>query len=80
MAKSRVISLSNNVIARPEGLVTGDEIAKLLSVKYKWVLSACRLYDLPYYQVGRYKRFSPTEVMAWLEQLNAVGRVHNNNI
>lgn len=52
----------------PGRLVTAGEIAVLLSVSPKWVYSACRLYGMPYYQVGRYKRFSPTDVLAWLEE------------
>lgn len=49
-----------------ERLVTATEIADLLSVTPKWVYSACRQYDMPYYQLGRYKRFSPTEVVQWI--------------
>jgi hypothetical protein len=52
----------------PERLVTANEIATLLSVSPKWVYSACRLYDMPHYQVGRYKRFCPPHVLAWLEE------------
>ena len=54
-----------------ERLVTATVIAELLSVTPKWVYSACRLYGMPYYQVGRYKRFSPTEVLEWLNDLNS---------
>lgn len=51
-----------------ERLVTAYEIAQMLSVSPKWVYSACRLYGLPYYQIGRYKRFSPSQVFEWLEE------------
>jgi len=50
-----------------ERLATANDIADFLNVTPKWVYSACRLYDMPHYKVGRYKRFSPAEVMAWLE-------------
>lgn len=50
-----------------ERLVTANDIADLLSVNPKWVYSACRLYDMPFYQVGRYKRFSPSQVVEWLD-------------
>lgn len=54
--------------AQHEPLATAQAIAVLLGVSSKWVYSACRLYDLPYYQVGRYKRFSPSQVFEWLEE------------
>lgn len=55
-----------------ERLVTANEIADLLSINPKWVYSACRLYGMPFYQVGRYKRFSPSQVVEWLEQSGVV--------
>lgn len=57
--------------ASRERLVTATAIAELLSITPKWVYSACRLYGMPFYQIGRYKRFSPTEVLEWLNDLKS---------
>jgi len=64
--------MATNTLAPRERLVTANDIADLLSVNPKWVYSACRLYGLPHYQVGRYKRFSPQDVLSWLEEFDAV--------
>lgn len=48
-------------------LLDARQIAEILNVSPKWVYSACRQYDMPYYQVGRYKRFLPSQVFEWLE-------------
>lgn len=62
--------MNTTICAPRERLETATAIAELLSVTPKWVYSACRLYGMPFYQVGRYKRFSPTEVLEWLNDLN----------
>lgn len=60
--------MSASTGAPRERLVTAQEIGELLAVSPKWVYSACRLYGMPFYQVGRYKRFSPSEVLEWLAE------------
>lgn len=52
-------------------LYTVSEIAELLSVPVSWVYSHVASGDLPHVKVGRYVRFYPRVVMAWLE-----GRTH----
>lgn len=63
--------MSTSTCALRERLVTATEIAELLTVSPKWVYSACRLYGMPFYQVGRYKRFSSSEVLEWLDDFSA---------
>jgi excisionase family DNA binding protein len=49
-------------------LYTVQEVAELLSVPVSWVYSHVASGDLPNLKVGRYVRFYPRVVMAWLEE------------
>lgn len=48
-------------------LYTVQEVAELLSVPISWVYSHVASGDLPYVKVGRYVRFYPRVLQAWLE-------------
>lgn len=47
-------------------LVTVKEIAEMLSVRESWVYAKVASGDIPHTKVGRYVRFNPDRVMAWL--------------
>ena len=56
-------------------LVTAEVIAELLAVPVTWVREHARAGTIPHYQLGRYVRFRVSEVLAWVEECRAGGRV-----
>jgi excisionase family DNA binding protein len=58
-----------------EPLVDATVIAELLSVPETWVLERARAGTIPHYRLGRYVRFRVSEVLAWVEECRAGGRV-----
>lgn len=53
-------------------LLTPDDVAELLQVSVRWVLSAARNGELPCVRVGRFPRFRPADVEAFIAQ--GIGR------
>jgi excisionase family DNA binding protein len=49
-----------------ERLLTAKEVADLLSVPESWVREATRANRIPYVALGRYRRYSPEAIEAWL--------------
>jgi excisionase family DNA binding protein len=47
-------------------LLTPDDVADVLQVTTRWVLNAARDGDLPCVKVGRYPRFRPEDVHAFI--------------
>ena len=63
-------------------LLTGAEVADLLSVSERWVRDHTRSGLLPHVKVGRYVRYRRETVLVWLEaqeQGGAVWRKHRPN-
>jgi excisionase family DNA binding protein len=58
-----------------EPLVDANVIAELLAVPVTWVLEHARSETIPHYRLGRYVRFRVSEVLAWVEECRAGGRV-----
>jgi excisionase family DNA binding protein len=52
-----------------ERLVDAAAIADLLAVPQSWVLAQARNDAIPHRRLGRYVRFSPDEVRAWVDGL-----------
>ncbi len=51
-------------------LLTIDELAELLDVPKGWIYQRTRDRSpstIPFYKLGKYLRFDPNEVRAWLE-------------
>jgi excisionase family DNA binding protein len=48
-------------------LLTAAAVAELLAVPESWVRQETRAGRLPHLQLGRYKRYERTEVLAWVE-------------
>jgi excisionase family DNA binding protein len=48
-------------------LLTPDDVAELLQVNKSWVYEAARDGRIPHVRLGRYVRFEPEEIEAWLK-------------
>ncbi len=48
-------------------LLSVKEVAKLLGVPTSWVYDRVRVEAIPFFKIGKYVRFDPLEVKAWLE-------------
>lgn len=49
-------------------LLTAAEVGEMLRVPASWVYAAARDGRLPCLKLGRYTRFDPAEVEAWLRE------------
>lgn len=43
-------------------------MAKRLDVPESWLYSRTRTGEIPHYKIGKYVRFDPEEVMAWIRE------------
>jgi excisionase family DNA binding protein len=50
-----------------ESLWVAEEVAAFLKVSVRWVREATRDGRLPVVNVGRYRRYSPAAIRAWVE-------------
>ena len=57
----------------PAKLLTAEEVAERLGVGVKWVWAQVRSGAIPHVRLGRYKRFRPEAIEAWIEQLEQGG-------
>lgn len=51
-----------------EPLLTAKDVAELLAVPESWVREATRAGRIPHIHLGRYIRYHPATITAWLEQ------------
>jgi excisionase family DNA binding protein len=56
-----------------ERLLTACEIAELLNVPETWVREHTRSGSIPHVVLGRYRRYDPDEVLAWVASLKGGG-------
>jgi excisionase family DNA binding protein len=49
-------------------LLTAQEVADLLNVPLSWVREATRAERLPHLKLGRYRRYHPDTIQAWLRE------------
>ena len=54
-------------------LLTAQEVSELLGVKTSWVYAEARSGRLPHVRIGRYRRFRPEAIAAWVEEAEAGG-------
>jgi excisionase family DNA binding protein len=54
-------------------LLTVEDVARLLSVKPSWVRAQARAGRIPHVPVGRYTRFRPDAVEAWMHDHEQAG-------
>jgi excisionase family DNA binding protein len=57
-----------------ERLVDAQAVANLLGVPVSWVRQATRSGAMPHVTLGRYKRYQPAKVLAWVEECSEPGR------
>jgi excisionase family DNA binding protein len=55
-------------------LLDAGQVAELLNVPKSWVLESARSGAIPCVRLGRYVRFSESDVLSWLEQCKQPGR------
>ena len=56
-----------------ERLLEASEVAELLSVPESWVRETTRAGQMPVVRLGRYVRYDPGDLLAWLESLKSGG-------
>ena len=49
-------------------LLTAKEVAELLAVPESWVREATREGRIPHLRLGRYRRYQPAAIDAWLTE------------
>ncbi len=62
------VVLDDASCAERRSLVDAREVARLFSVPPSWVLQRARENRLPHIRIGKYLRFDPDEVRAYLDQ------------
>jgi excisionase family DNA binding protein len=55
-------------------LVDADTVAERLGVPKTWVLESARSGGIPHVRLGRYVRFDPDDVDAWVASCKSPGR------
>lgn len=50
-------------------LLTAEEVADRLGVSRSWVYAAVRSGEIPHLKLGRYVRFRPETIDAWLADI-----------
>ncbi len=55
----------------PDELIGPKDVAALLGVPTSWVYSRFEAKELPGFRCGKYVRFRPSEIDAWLEAQRA---------
>lgn len=48
-------------------LIGVKDVSALLGVPTSWVYDRVRVEAIPFYKIGKYVKFDPQEVMAWLQ-------------
>ncbi len=51
-----------------EELIDPIEAARLLGVPRSWIYGAAEAGRIPSFRIGKYRRFRPSELRAWVEQ------------
>ena len=54
-----------------ENLLEADEIARILGVDVGYVYSQARANKMPSIKLGKYRKFSPSQLKKWLESKNS---------
>jgi excisionase family DNA binding protein len=54
-------------------LLTARQVAELLGVPQSWVYQQSRAGRIPTVTLGRYRRYRPEAISAWLVELEAAG-------
>jgi excisionase family DNA binding protein len=55
----------------PGALLTAEQVARLLGVPRTWVYEQSRCGRIPTVTLGRYRRYRPEAIEAWIRELEA---------
>jgi excisionase family DNA binding protein len=50
-------------------LLTAEDVAERLGVSMQWVWAQTRAGNIPHVKLGRYRRYRPETIDAWLAEL-----------
>ena len=64
----------NAALAYGAALMTAEQVAAILAVPPSWVLRQAREGRIPHVTLGRYVRFRPASIAAWVAEQEAGGR------
>jgi excisionase family DNA binding protein len=64
--KAEVAKVSNG--ATLEALLEAEDVAKTLGVEVEYVYSQARAGKIPSVKLGKYRKFSPSQLKKWLER------------
>ena len=53
-----------------QNLISIKEMAEKLDLPVSWLYSRTRTKEIPHYKIGKYVRFSESEVWEWLKNQN----------
>jgi excisionase family DNA binding protein len=56
------------------GLLTAEQVARMLGVPKSWVYEQSRLGHIPTVNLGRYRRYRAEAITQWIEAREAAGR------
>ncbi len=56
-----------------EQLLTAEEVARVLALTERYVWRLARAGDLPYVQVGKYRRFKPSAIQVFIKERTRSG-------
>jgi len=56
--------------ATPESLLDAEQLANLLGVDTAYVYSQARTRKIPSIKLGKYRKFSPSQIKKWLDRNN----------
>ena len=54
-----------------DSFINAEQVAELLSVPESWVREQTRRNLIPHRRLGKYRRYLPEEVLAWVETLHS---------
>ena len=53
-----------------ESLLEAEDVAKILGVELEYVYSQARTGKIPSVKLGKYRKFSPSQLKKWLDRKN----------
>ena len=62
---------NGNGAASLEKLLDAEEVAKILGVDEGYVYGQARANKMPSIKLGKYRKFSPSQLAKWLERKNS---------
>lgn len=53
-----------------DALLNAEQVAKILGVEPAYVYSQARVKKIPSIKIGKYRKFSPSQIKKWLDRRN----------